>query len=147
VGGGRRLALEEVIPKPRRGSGREELLERRRVIRDQERNNKDEVRDRDPHCRWPHATAHERLSCSLQPREIAHRKSKGAGGNKDGSRNTVLNLISFCRPVHQGPGSIHAGKKRVEPLTEYGTRGPCVYLEKRGDVWLEIGRDPIDDQW
>lgn len=137
-----------VSPKPVKGTEKARLRAKRRGIADGEREAKAEVRRRDPHCRWPHVTKQERLECSLQPNEVAHRQSKGAGGNKDGSRNVVENLITFCRAVHQGPGSLHGGRKRVEPLTTKGTRGPCVYFEKRGDLWLEVGRDDVTgDSW
>lgn len=135
-------------PKPVKGTERARLRAKRRAVSDGERNAKDEVRERDPHCRWPHPTRQSRLKCFVSHNEVAHLDGKGMGGNKDGSRNVVENLIVVCGPVHQGPGSIHDGKKRIDPiLPELGARGPCVYSEKRGDHWIEIGRDDIDDRW
>lgn len=43
--------------------------------------------------------------------------------------------------THQGPGSIHAGEKRVDPLSPDGANGPCLFLEKRGGRWIEAGRE------
>lgn len=137
-----------MIPKPAKGTERARLRAKRRGVADGERETKAEVRVRDPHCRWPHLTWDETEACLRQPNEVAHLKGKGAGGNKDGSRNTVENQIAVCASTHQGPGSMHAGMKRVLPLIDgLGARGPCVYVVKRYGVWIEIGRDDIAARW
>ena len=143
-----------MIPKPAKGTEKARLRAKRRAVFDAECLAKGRVRERDPHCRWPHLTADVLEVCRRSHNEVAHFKGKGMGGNKDGSRNGERNLIAFCAPVHQGPGSIHAGRKRVEPqVVDLGTRGPCIYLEKRGkhgqqqEGWIEVGRDAVDDRW
>ena len=137
-----------MIPKPAKGTERKRLAAKRKRVRDVEVSAKNLVRFRDPHCRWPHRTVEERVACARAHNEVAHIDGKGMGGNKDGSRNVVENLITVCAPTHQGPGSMHAGMKRIWPLNAVlGSRGPCSYQEKVDGAWIEIGRDDINGRW
>lgn len=79
-------------------------------------------------CRWPRCECNRRgYRTFTEPLESAHRAAKGMGGNPDGSRNDPRNLITLCRPRHQGPTSLHSGDLKVITLTADGTRGPCEF--------------------
>lgn len=101
---------------------------------------KDAVRRRDVRCRWPDCE-----NCrKYQPRlEVAHLNDKGAGGDH-GERSTADQMMLLCFLTHQGPRSLHSGDLRVEPLTEHGTDGPCMFLatdEQKGWIVVHV-EDP-----
>jgi hypothetical protein len=93
-------------------------------------------------CVWPHQTAAEREACRRSSwKEAMHWKAKGMGGNPDGTRNVRRNLVTGCPDVHQGPTSIHAGKKRIRALTPDLMDGARAFDEKVGGKWIEVGHE------
>jgi hypothetical protein len=104
--------------------------------------NKTKVRKRDGHCRWPHLTPEARELCRRERSEVAHLTHKGAGGDPQTLRSKPDRMIHVCKPTHQGPGSLHAGDRKVVFLTPQKAEGPLAFLERRGrDRWAEIGRE------
>lgn len=133
-------------PKPERGSAKRKRIKDSMTTASKEAVNKSKAKARDGYrCRWPHETALDREVCRREVKESSHYKAKGIGGDH-GHRSKVEDSITFCRPTHQGPGSIHAGKKKVEPLDpKLKMSGPCVFFENRGTFkkpkWVEVGRE------
>lgn len=91
-------------------------------------------------CRWPHRTAAEKRLCAASPKESAHLKDKGIGGDH-GKRSKPEDHVTVCQPVHQGPGSIHDKKKRITPLTEFKGFGACLFEEKVKGKWVVAGEE------
>jgi hypothetical protein len=133
----------ERLKKPERGSFKRERVKRSLQRQDKEKSAGDAAKKRDGYrCCWPHQDRLEREMCRRSSwKEAMHWKAKGMGGNPDGSRNTRKNLITGCPDVHQGPTSLHAGKKRIVPLTPALMDGPVAYEEKQGRTWVEVGRE------
>lgn len=106
-------------PKPSAGAFKRERHARVTAEQTAEKNAKRDAKARDGHkCRWPH-------KCHPADRlESAHLVDKSLGGE-----NTPENLITVCLAVHQGPNSIHAKTRLIEPLTERGANGPCAFYE------------------
>lgn len=117
--------LSNAQPKPCKGSALIARRDRQRAIRAHEAREKAKVRARDVRCRWP-----ECANCrDYKPRlEAAHLDDKGMGGDH-GERTQADRMILLCFLTHQGPRSLHSGDLRIEPLTERGTDGPCMFLE------------------
>lgn len=94
-------------------------------------------------CRWPHCECRRRRL----PVELAHVESKGMGGTPDGRRNDPRNLITLDIEAHRtGRKSLHSGDRRIVPLTEDGTRGPCEFWEtdEAGQWFLvAVEREPF----
>lgn len=103
-------------------------------------------------CRWPYCTHRD------QPLEMAHVRAKGQGGDPEGIRSTSDNLIRLCRPHHlwdpqdgHPEGSIERHNLKIDPLTDLGTNGPCVfsreYVRMKDDgtgleqLWIVIARE------
>lgn len=94
-------------------------------------------------CRWP--------SCDCRQRrlsvEMAHVASKGMGGTPDGRRNDPRNLITLDIETHRtGIKSLHSGDRKVVPLTEDGTRGPCEFWQTDDNgAWFLVAteREPF----
>lgn len=123
-------------PKPSKGSLLLERHAKRKAIKAHEDAEKRAVRLRDRSCRWPGCDAPK--SARL---EVAHLDDKGMGGDhgERTSRDRMMLLCVFC---HQGPHSLHSKTKRVEPLTSYGTDGPCGFYElsESGD-WVNVANE------
>jgi len=124
------------VPKPSKGSALIARRQRQKAIKAHEEAEKRKVRQRDVVCRWPGCT-----NCrDYKPRlEVAHLDDKGMGGDH-GNRTSADRMILLCFLTHQGPRSLHSGDLRIEPLTEQGTDGPCMFLasdEQKG--WLVVG--------
>ena len=86
-------------------------------------------------CRWPHCECRT-LGLSL---ESAHLKALGMGGNPDSSRDDPRNLITLCIETHRtGRLSLHKGTRKIVPLTDEGTRGPCEFWQddEHGQMYL-----------
>lgn len=103
----------------------QERVVKRQLREAHELDHKARVRKRDKHrCRWPH-------KCTSKKLEVAHRKSKGIGGDH-GNRTTADQMLLVCWEIHQGPypaRSMHTGDLTVYPLTEQGTDGPCAFYD------------------
>lgn len=131
----------ERLKKPARGSATLERITRQKKADAKESAAKTAVRKRDRHCRWPHVTEEARELCRRSHSEAAHLNAKGAGGDKLSMRSTPKLLINVCAPVHQGPGSLHAGDRKVVFLSPEKADGPLAFLERRGGKWVEIARE------
>lgn len=116
---------------PKERSQKAHFAKKRAGVRTTERKNKAEARRRDGGSRWPEKHAFGRL-------EVAHYKDKGMGGDKDGSRSAVENLITLPYSIHQGHRSIHSGHCRVVPLTDRLMNGPCRF-ERRESIGVGYG--------
>lgn len=117
-----------------KGSYLIERREKRKKAKAFEEGEKRKVRTRDVRCRWP--------SCEycreFKPRlEVAHLNDKGMGGDH-GLRSTADQMLLLCFLIHQGPRSLHSGDRRIEPLTERGTDGPCLFLELKEAGWCVV---------
>jgi ribosomal protein S14 len=128
-------------PKPARGTAKLERIVRRAKADNREDANKTKVRKRDGHCRWPHLTPEDKELCRRTSREVAHLSAKGAGGDPQTLRSKPELMIALCRNLHQGPGSLHAGDRKVLYLTKEKANGPCAFLERRGPKWIEVARE------
>lgn len=124
--------------KPAKGSGFIAAKTRRKKIVGAEDAEKDAVRDADRRCRWPHCE-----NCrSYRPRlEVAHATAKGMGGDH-GTRSDRTQMILLDYLTHQGADGLEQHGRRIETLTEAGTRGPCEFWAKdeRGE-WYLVARE------
>ena len=123
-----------MFPKPAKGSHRQSLLDKRAAIRSHEDREKRAVRLRDGGvCRWPF--------CGERGQrwrlEVAHLHAKGMGGDK-GTRSTRDQMILLCFNCHQGPNGLERHGKRITPLTDAGTYGPCKFEELREEGWVVV---------
>lgn len=110
--------------KPERGSSLIASKERRKAIVAAEDAEKDKVRKRDRHCRWPHCANCKKFSPRL---EVAHLDAKGMGGDH-GTVSTADRLILLDYLTHQGgTSSLEQHGRKIESLTERGTNGPCAF--------------------
>lgn len=109
-----------------------ERTQKKAAIRTNEKSEKAKVRCRDKRCRWPNCVCR---SMRLRP-EVAHVKAKGIGGDH-GARSTADNMLLLCWLMHRGSSSLHSGDKKIVPLTDVGTNGPCEFWE-RGQL---VGRE------
>jgi hypothetical protein len=95
-----------------------------------ERDAKEEVRERDQHCRWPNCTctlgSYNALEWNMawMAQEVAHLKHKGIGGDSRLLRTRRDLMILLCRWRHRGPKGIDSKLAKIEPLTARGTDGP-----------------------
>lgn len=124
-------------PKPPKGSLLLARRERRKTrVRDEEAI-KQAVRVRDGYrCRVPGCTE-QKHGVRL---EIAHLDDKGMGGDPRLVRTAQHRLIALCFLHHQGPISLHSKDLRIEPETDRGTDGPCVfYVTDEQTKWRCIG--------
>lgn len=112
--------IQALKPKDAPGTFKRERHERAAEETATEKANKVAAKKRDGHkCRWPHR-------CHKADRiESAHIVDKSLGGSDDTS-----NLITVCLSIHQGPGSIHAKGKKVEPTSALGADGLCAFYQK-----------------
>ena len=123
------------LQKPVKGSVWLEGRARRKAITQREEANKLKVRKRDRMCRWPHCE-----NCkTYKPRlEVAHVTAKGMGGDH-GTVSDASHMILIDHLTHQsGPSSLEQHGRRVEPLTDQGTNGPCQFLarDERGEWYV-----------
>ena len=111
------------FPKPAKGTALIESRERRKFIVDAEDTAKDDVRFRDKRCRWPFCE-----NCrKYKPRlEVAHIRAKGMGGDH-GARSDASQMILLDFLTHQGADGLEQHGRRIEPLTDRGTWGPCEF--------------------
>jgi len=91
-------------------------------------------------CRWIHTTRLEREACRRAKwREAMHWKGKAIAPGQKADRK---NIICACPQVHQGPVSLHAGMKKIEPIdTQLRMDGPIICYEKIAGKWVEVGRE------
>ena len=129
------MSLPTACPKPLKGSALRERRDRQRAIRAHEDREKAKVRRRDVICRWPSCENCRRYKPRL---EVAHLAGKGMGGDH-GERSTAANMMLLDYLTHQdGTDSLHAQTRRIEPLTDQGTDGPCRFWRLTEAGWLVI---------
>lgn len=137
-----RPAFAGSLLKPARGTKKLEHIASQKKADSKEDAEKAKVRKRDGHCRWPHLTPEAKELCRREVSEVAHMSAKGAGGDKLSIRSQAKLMIRVCKPVHQGPGSLHAGDRKVVYLTKDKAAGPLAFLERRGrEKWAEVARE------
>lgn len=128
-----------LFPKPEKGSSLMERRERRRAIVASEEAEKATVRARDRRCRWPQCE-----QCrKWQPRlEVAHLDAKGMGGDH-GTVSTADAMILLDWLTHQsGPSSLEQHGRKIVPLTDQGTNGPCEFwMHDPKDGWYLVARE------
>ena len=112
-----------------------ERKDRRKAIDAFEDAEKRKVRLRDVICRWPDCEDCRRYKTRL---EVAHLEAKGMGGDKSSLRSVASKMILCCFLVHQGPRSLHSGDRRITPLTEHGTNGPCSFEMATEAGWITV---------
>ena len=126
------------IPKPPKGS---DLIRRRKIaktIRDYEKEQKQIVRLRDRRCRWPHCE-----NCRVyKPRlEVAHLTAKGSGGDH-GTRSAADRMVLLDHLTHQGAGGLERHERKIVPLTDRGTFGPCEFWKwETGTGWYLVAKE------
>jgi hypothetical protein len=127
--------------KPEKGTAKLERIRRGKKAHATEDREKDKVRKRDGHCRWPHLTPERRELCARTRTEVAHLTHKGIGGDPQTIRSRGHLMIRVC--CHQGPQSLHSGDRRVVYLTSKKADGPCAFLERVGktEKWCEVARE------
>lgn len=136
------------LRKPPRGTAKRAHIRRQKTADSKEEQNKTKVRMRDGHCRWPHLTPEDRELCKRSVRHVAHLSHKGNGGDSQTVRSVPELMIAVCAPVHQGPGSLHAGDRKVVFLTPKKAEGPLAFLERRGrSKWAEVARELWPGFW
>lgn len=87
---------------------------------------KQEVRARDGRCRWPFCPCQDAPFLPESALEVSHCLAhKGMGGDPLLLRTQRHLMILVCQNVHQGTDGIDKGRRKVVPLTERGTDGPC----------------------
>ena len=125
------------LAKVPKGSALIERKERRREIEAHEAREKDAVRSDDKRCRWPHCE-----NCrAYKPRlEVAHLDAKGYGGDH-GLRSDRTQMILLDYLTHQGRDGLEQHGRRIVPLTERGTRGPCEFWRKGKEGWYLVARE------
>lgn len=123
-------------PKPAKGSALIERRERRKQVEAFEDAEKHKVRIRDRmQCRWP-ACEYCRRYKNLTL-HVAHLDSKGIGGDH-GMRSSADQMMLLCFLSHQGPRSLHSGDRRITPLTDRGTNGPCSFEMATEAGWVTV---------
>lgn len=114
--------------------------QRRKDIAAAENAEKDKVRARDKRCRWPHCE-----NCKKwQPRlEVAHLDPKGMGGDPSAVRTTADQMMLLDWLTHQsGPSSLEQHGRKIEPLTDAGTNGPCAFFLADGKGgWVMVAEE------
>jgi hypothetical protein len=106
---------------------------------DKENTAKTAAKKRDQHkCRWPHPRRAEREACRRSRwLEGMHWRSKSIEPTGAAQRKCI---ITGCPQVHQGPGSIHAGQKRIKPVDpQLLMDGPVIFEEQIGGRWVVVG--------
>ncbi len=132
--------LARSLQKPTRGAAKVERIVKKRQADNREDAEKDKVRKRDGHCRWPHLDSIQRELCQRTRTEVAHLTHKGIGGDPLTIRSKAPLMIRVC--CHQGPGSLHSGDRKVAYLTKKKADGPLAFFERRaGGKWAEVARE------
>jgi hypothetical protein len=127
-----------LFPKPAKGSALIERKERRKDIEAREDAEKNAVRHDDGRCRWPHCENCRRYKPRL---EVAHLNAKGFGGDH-GLRSDRTQMILLDYLTHQGGDGLEQHGRRIVPLTERGTRGPCEFWRNDPrDGWYLVARE------
>lgn len=141
-----------MTPKKRRAK-------RRRELTTEERAEKDVVRERDRHCRFPLCGCQEPGHGLKSIPTVSHDIHKGMGGDPSGKVSIASLMILLCKWRHQdGHVSRHAGTLQTRSLTPDGNDGPLAWLvdmtavrpgfyeQKRG-VWFEVAREQYVEPW
>lgn len=127
-----------MFPKPSKGSYLIERKERRKSVEAHEDAEKDAVRAADGYCRWPHCEHCRRYKPRL---EVAHLDAKGFGGDH-GTRSDRTQMILLDYLTHQGSDGLEQHGRRIVPLTDRGTRGPCEFWRKDPSAgWYLVARE------
>jgi hypothetical protein len=127
-----------LFPKPAKGSSLIDRKERRKAIEAAEEREKDAVRADDRRCRWPQCENCRRYKPRL---EVAHLEAKGYGGDH-GTRSDRTQMVLLDYLTHQGADGLEQHGRRIVPLTERGTRGPCEFWRRGEDgVFYLVARE------
>jgi hypothetical protein len=104
-----------------------------------ERKQKEKVRRRDKHCRFP-------LCGCQRPKAfdplkffptVSHDKHKAMGGNPTGDRSVAELMILLCKWRHQdAPISIHSSHARNVYLTPEGNNGPIAWQLRATELFM-----------
>lgn len=104
------------------------------------------VRERDQTCRWPGCDCQRSWGAAqgqqwYRALEVAHLDDKGMGGDKKLLRTRKDRMIYLCAWRHRGQFGLHAKRARIEPLTDKGTDGPCLFTvqRKKDGTWEVVG--------
>lgn len=136
----KRPAFSPCTAKPMRGTAKLARIRKQAKADTREDAEKAKVRKRDGHCRWPHLTPEQRELCRRTRTEVAHLTHKGMGGDPLTIRSRQELMIRVC--CHQGPGSLHAGDRRVAYLSPKKADGPLAFSERRAKkAWVEVARE------
>lgn len=117
-----------------------------------ERANKDLVRERDRHCRFPRCGCINAGHGLKGIPTVSHDQHKGMGGDPTGDRSQPELMIVLCKWRHQdAPVSRHAMTLRTRYLTPEKNNGPLAFevdlhavypgLYERSGVWFEVARE------
>ena len=136
---GYRFPLVCVGQKPSRGAAKLARIVRKMKADNREDVQKQKVRKRDGHCRWPHLTPETKELCRRSRPEVAHLTHKGMGGDPQTIRSKAQLMVRVC--CHQGAGSLHSGDRKVVYLSPEKADGPLAFLERRGPRWVETARE------
>lgn len=126
------------IPKPARGSYRQQQLDVRAERKRLEDRAKLAAKVRDGYrCRMPGCTT------NLQQwrLESAHLSAAGMGGNPDGSRgHHRRDYVSLCYLCHQGVRSLHSGDLRAVPVSPHELGDGLVRFDELTEAgWVTVG--------
>ncbi len=126
--------------RPAKGTALMDARQRRHDRTAAEAREKDRVRVRDRICRWPHCENCRRFTPRL---EVAHLDAKGMGGDPRGAVTTADQMVLLDYLTHQsGIYSLEQHGRRIEPLTDRGTDGPCEFWQSDGrGGWYLVARE------
>lgn len=142
------------LAKPAKGSAKKARARRSRRLSDAERAAKQEVRDRDVHCRFPLCGCGEwtRVPAMKRVLTVSHDFHKGMGGDPTGGVSIPALMVLLCKWRHQdGHVSRHRGTLRSKYLTPDQNDGPLAWevdlhavypgLYTKSGVWFEVARE------
>lgn len=122
------------------GKGEDHWLagrKRRKAVADHEDDQKTLVRKRDGYrCRWPKC---ERCVQWHPPLEVAHVIAAKGMGPSTKAQSTADRMMLLCRLTHQLQ---EAHRLDVQPLTDEGTDGPCLFLaQDENRAWYVVAEE------
>jgi hypothetical protein len=138
--------------KRKKGITARERAQKHRALVESERTAKQEVRNRDRHCRFPLCGCQRAHIDYLKRRlTVSHDFHKGMGGDPTGGVSIPALMIAFCKWRHQdAPVSVHGKTLRTVYLTPDHNEGPVAFEidlhaldPDRYTVseWFEVGRE------
>lgn len=127
---------------------------KKRKLSSDERQQKELVRLRDKHCRFPRCGClwNRRTDPMKRVLTVSHDFHKGMGGDPTGGVSIASLMIALCKWRHQdGRVSRHAGTMKTQYLTPDNNDGPVAFLvdlfalypglyTEKG-IWFEVARE------